>query len=80
MYTTKGRKLKVEAAKPFDEVSASVEAAQSTFPMPKGRQTMVKAINEDIAVLRSSGELAKILTANGLKADAAEAGDPRLIK
>jgi polar amino acid transport system substrate-binding protein len=80
VYTTKGKNLKVEKAKPFDKVAASVEAAQATFPMPKGREDMLKAINADIATLRSSGELAKILTRNGLQASAAEVGDPRLIK
>ncbi|MEU6181780.1 substrate-binding periplasmic protein [Streptomyces coeruleorubidus] len=80
VYTTKGKDLKVEKAKPFDKVTASVEAAQSTFPMPKGHPDMLKAINADIAALRSSGELAKILTRNGLQASAAEVGDPRLIK
>ncbi|WDV56010.1 hypothetical protein PV963_39580 [Streptomyces coeruleorubidus] len=39
---------------------------------------MLKAVNEDIAALRSSGELAKILTRNGLEASAAEVGEPRL--
>ncbi|MET9833688.1 transporter substrate-binding domain-containing protein [Streptomyces sp. NPDC006385] len=80
VYTTKGKNLKVEKAKPFDEVAASVQAAQATFPMPKGHEDLVKAINEDIASLRSSGEIAKILTRNGLQASAAEVGDPRLIK
>ncbi|WP_432246886.1 substrate-binding periplasmic protein [Streptomyces sanyensis] len=79
VYTTKGKKLKVEKANPFDEVAASVEAAQSTFPIPKGHEDMLKAINEDIAELRSSGELARILTKNGLDASAAEVGEPRLI-
>ncbi|MFJ8540295.1 substrate-binding periplasmic protein [Streptomyces sp. NPDC093591] len=79
VYTTKGKNLKVEKAEPFDKVAASVEAAQSTFPMPKGHEDMLKAVNEDIAALRSSGELAKILTKHGLEADAAEVGEPRLI-
>ncbi|MEU0214800.1 transporter substrate-binding domain-containing protein [Streptomyces sp. NPDC006265] len=79
VYSTKGKSLKVEKAKPFDKVAASIEAAQSTFPMPKGHDDMLKAVNEDIATLRSSGELAKILTKNGLEASAAEVGEPRLI-
>ncbi|WP_338899912.1 transporter substrate-binding domain-containing protein [Streptomyces sp. TG1A-60] len=79
VYSTKGKNLKVEKAKPFDKVAASVEPAQSAFPMPKGHEDMVKAINEDIAELRSRGELAKILTKHGLDASAAEVGEPRLI-
>ncbi|MGC9538936.1 substrate-binding periplasmic protein [Streptomyces sp. UG1] len=79
VYTTKGKNLKVEKAEPFDQVAASVEAAQSTFPMPKGHEDMVKAVNEDIAALRSSGALAKILTKHGLEASSAEVGEPRLI-
>ncbi|MBD0843957.1 substrate-binding periplasmic protein [Streptomyces sp. TRM68416] len=79
VYATKGKDLKVEKAEPFDKVAASIEAAQATFPMPKGHEDMLKAVNEDIAALRSSGELAKILTKNGLEAGAAEVGEPRLI-
>ncbi|MEU0119514.1 transporter substrate-binding domain-containing protein [Streptomyces bobili] len=79
VYSTKGKDLKVEKAKPFDKVAASIEAAQSTLPMPKGHEDMLKAVNEDVAALRSSGELAKILTKNGLEASAAEVGEPRLI-
>jgi polar amino acid transport system substrate-binding protein len=64
---------------PFDEVAASVAAAQTTLPMPKGHEDLFKALNEDIARLRVDGTLAEILTKHGLDASAADVGEPRLI-
>lgn len=72
--------LTVEVANSHPEVAASQEGAQASFPVPLDNAKLLAAINEDIADLHKSGELAKILTANGLDATAADTGAPRLIK
>lgn len=72
--------LKVEVAQSNPEVAASQEGAQASFPIPTSNAKLLAAINADIAELHSSGEMAKILTANGLDASAADTGSPRLIK
>lgn len=70
--------LKVEVTEPDPQVAASVQAAQIGFPVPKDNTALLDAINADIAAMHSSGELAKILTANNLPASAADTGSPRL--
>lgn len=72
--------LEVEVAGSHPKVAASQEGAQAAFPVPLSNKALLEAINEDIAELHESGELAKILTANGLDASAADTGAPRLIK
>lgn len=72
-------KYKVEVAEKFDPVKASLQGAQSTFPTMKSETALLDALNEDIADLRDSGELAKIMKENGLDESAAEPGAPRLI-
>lgn len=79
VYATEGKDLKVAVAEPFDEVAATKDAAQSTFPMPKGHEDMLTAFNEDIATLRENGKLAEILEKHGLDPSAAEVGEPALI-
>lgn len=74
------KNLKVEVAKSNPEVAASQEGAQAAFPIPTANKKLLAAVNADIAELHSSGEMAKILTANGLDASAADTGSPRLIK
>jgi polar amino acid transport system substrate-binding protein len=71
--------MKIEVAKPFAEVAASEEAAQSTFPVSKSNPDLLKAINDNLAQLKQDGTIKKILTDNGLDASAAETGEPRLI-
>lgn len=71
--------LKVEVTKPDQRVKASLQGAQSSFPVPKSNTALLKAMNADIAELHSSGDMAKILTANNLPASAADTGKPRLI-
>ncbi|MGW0707051.1 substrate-binding periplasmic protein [Streptomyces sp. NPDC002643] len=71
--------LKVKVAESFEEVAASTEGAQSTFPVRKNSTDLLKALNEDIAELRESGRLAEILKENDLDESAAEPGEARLI-
>jgi polar amino acid transport system substrate-binding protein len=71
--------LQVKVTESDPRVAASQEGAQAAFPMPKNNKAMLDAFNADIAELRSSGELAKIMTKHGLEASAADTGSPRLI-
>ncbi|WP_374455957.1 substrate-binding periplasmic protein [Nocardioides sp.] len=71
--------IKVELVEPFDEVAASIEPAQTTFPIQKGHEDLLTALNEDIATLRENGRLAEILEENGLDPSGAEPGEARLI-
>ena len=71
--------LKVEVTKPDERVKASLQGAQSSFPIPRSNTALLKAMNADIAEMHSSGDMAKILTANNLPASAADTGSPSLI-
>lgn len=71
--------LQVKVVEPDQRVAASLQGAQAAFPLPKSNKAMLDAFNADIAELHSSGEMAKIMTAHGLPASAAETGTPRLI-
>jgi polar amino acid transport system substrate-binding protein len=77
---TVGEDFEVEVAEPFEQVAASLEGGQTTFPMTKDNQEMFEAFNEHIAEMHESGEMAEILEANGLDGSAAETGEPRLIE
>ncbi len=74
-----GKGFKVAVAQPNDAVGASQNPGQSTFPMPMGNTALIKAVNEDIAELRSSGELANILKKHDLDPSAADPGAPGLL-
>lgn len=74
------KNLKVEVAQSNPNVAASQEGAQASFPVPLSNKKLLAALNEDIAELHKSGNLAKILTKNGLDASAADTGAPRLIE
>lgn len=76
---TKENDLVVEAAEPFDQVSASLEPGQSAFVVQQGDDDLLAALNATIDRLRESGRLAEILEENGLEPSAAEPGEPRLI-
>ncbi|WP_109474584.1 substrate-binding periplasmic protein [Ornithinimicrobium cavernae] len=79
VFNTEGEDVEVVVADSFEEVAASTEGAQSSFPVPKGSEGLLTAINEDIAELRESGRLAEILVEHDLDKSAAEPGEARLI-
>lgn len=76
-FTSRDMQVKVTESDP--RVAASQEGAQAAFPVPKDNTALLNALNALIAELHSSGEMAKILTANNLPASAADTGSPRLI-
>ena len=69
----------MEVTESDPRVAASQQGAQSSFPVPKENAALLAALNADIAQMHTSGEMAKILTANKLPAAAADTGIPRLI-
>jgi len=54
------------------------QAAQSAYAYDKSAEELGQALNAYVEDIRASGELARILTENGIPASAAEVGDPRL--
>lgn len=79
VFNTEGEDVEVVVADSFEEVAASTEGAQSSFPVPQGSEDLLTALNEDIAELRESGRLAEILVEHDLDESAAEPGEARLI-
>lgn len=62
---------------PADEAVVSTQMpGQSNFPTNKENTDLQAAFDDDIASLRSSGELEEIVVANGFQADAADPGEP----
>lgn len=74
-----GSKFKVTTVKPDSRVQATVEPAQTGFPYTKDNADLGKALDATIEEKRKSGDLIKILEANGLPASSAKVGEPRLI-
>ncbi|GAB3700014.1 substrate-binding periplasmic protein [Mariniluteicoccus flavus] len=71
--------LKVKVVDVDPAVGGTKEAAQSTFPMPKGKDALAKAINEDIAELHKNGKIKEILVKHKLDATAGDVGAPRVL-
>ncbi|TFI42507.1 amino acid ABC transporter substrate-binding protein [Rhodococcus sp. 1R11] len=71
--------IKVSVAEPFDGVAASQEGAQAGLPVQKSNPELLAALNADLAEMHANGDIARILTENGLEASAADVGEPRLI-
>lgn len=69
--------LKVKVVDVDPAVAGTKEAAQSSFPMPRGKDPLAKAINEDIAELQRNGKIKEILVKHKLDASAADVGAPR---
>lgn len=57
---------KVEVADPDDRVDASIQPAQTTFPLTKGNTSLLDAIDADVLTLREDGTLGKIFENYGL--------------
>ncbi|GAB3624399.1 glutamine ABC transporter substrate-binding protein [Mariniluteicoccus endophyticus] len=71
--------LKVEVVEKDPTIAGTLDAAQASFPMPKGKDALAKAINEDIAELHKNGKIKEILVKHKLDASAADVGEPRLL-
>lgn len=72
--------IQIKVAEPDERVQASIQAAQSALLYSKDNVDFGAALDAGIKELHASGELAKILTSNGLDASGADVGEPRLVK
>lgn len=72
-----GYKIETPPANPA--VKATSNPGQIGWPNPKSNAELNKALNDDIAELRASGEVAKLLKEYGYPESAATVGAPRLL-
>jgi polar amino acid transport system substrate-binding protein len=70
--------VQIKVAQRDPQIKGTVEPPQATFPVHKDNTGLTTALNDGVKALRDSGELAKIVAANGMDASAVEVGDPRL--
>lgn len=71
--------LQMEVPPPDPRVGATLQSGQAAWPVTKGNDALTQALNEDIAAMRASGEIARLLQENGLPASAAQVGKPVLL-
>ena len=64
---------------PDPRVGATQQPGQAAWPVTQGNDALTQALNEDIAQLRSSGEIQRLLEEAGLPPSAAEVGKPILL-
>ncbi|RWZ46056.1 amino acid ABC transporter substrate-binding protein [Labedella phragmitis] len=62
-----------------ERIPATVDIGQTNFPVNQSNEALVEAINDDIAEIRSSGELAEIAEKYDYPVDATEPGEPNLL-
>ncbi|MDJ0336697.1 ABC transporter substrate-binding protein [Cryobacterium sp. PH31-O1] len=72
-----GLKFEVPPADPA--ILSTVKPGQINFPVNLDNPDLIAAFNEDIAELRKSGELEKILVSFGFQPEAADPGEPNLL-
>jgi polar amino acid transport system substrate-binding protein len=64
---------------PDEAIAATTEPGQPNFPVNKSNPDLRKALDEDLAELRESGELKKILTGAGFAPELTDPGPPNLL-
>jgi polar amino acid transport system substrate-binding protein len=69
----------IKVIQPDPRIGSTATPGQTNFPTNKSNPTLGKAINEDIAQLRSSGELKKIAEKYDYPVEATEPGQPNLL-
>jgi polar amino acid transport system substrate-binding protein len=72
--------IKINVSEPDPRVAASGQPAQSNLLYSKDNTAFGEALDAAIKEMHENGELAKILTDNGLAASGADTGEPRLIE
>jgi polar amino acid transport system substrate-binding protein len=77
--STTGTDFKLAVLQTDPRVPATGEPSQTAILIDPSNDSLASSLNGLISELRSNGELAKILEANGLAASAADVGSPRLI-
>lgn len=72
--------LQVKVVKPDPKLSASMMPSQAGFLYMKSNDALGQALADDINGMHKSGEIAKILKANGVPVSAGDVGEPRLLQ
>ncbi|GAA1789266.1 amino acid ABC transporter substrate-binding protein [Planosporangium flavigriseum] len=72
-----GAKIKIPGPDPA--VKSTLKPGQTQFPVSKDNEDLGKAMDENVATLRKSGELKKILDKYGYVPEASEPGEPNLL-
>jgi polar amino acid transport system substrate-binding protein len=72
--------IQINVSEPDPRVAASGQPAQANLLYNKDNPKFGEALDAAIKEMHSNGDLAKILTANGLDPSGADTGEPRLIQ
>jgi polar amino acid transport system substrate-binding protein len=76
----KDTNVKVKLLKGDDRITATTNASQTSFLLPKSNEAFVKAVNATLDEQRSQGVIGKTLQAYGLDPSAADVGEDRVIQ
>lgn len=76
LKTTPISGAKLQVPPPDSRVASTKNPGQSMFPVNKDNPNLAKALDADVAELRKSGELEKIIAPFGFKPSAAHPGTP----
>jgi polar amino acid transport system substrate-binding protein len=71
--------LKIAAPPPDPRVGATTSPGQAGWPVGKHNDALVKALDDDIANLRRTGEVNRLLTQYGFPKGAGDVGKPHLL-
>jgi polar amino acid transport system substrate-binding protein len=69
----------IKVIQPDPRIASTASPGQTNFPTNKSNPSLGKAINEDIAKIRSSGDLKKIAEKYNYPVEATEPGEPNLL-
>jgi polar amino acid transport system substrate-binding protein len=75
-----GKNVKVKLLKADDRISATTNASQTSFLLPKSNKGFVEAVNATLTEQREQGLIGKTLEAYGLDPSAADVGEDRVIQ
>ena len=71
--------IQIKVSAPDPRVPASLQPPQANLPYTMGNDGLGKALDDDLAAIHKSGEMADIMKSNGLDPSAANVGEPRLV-
>lgn len=72
--------ITIKVSEPDERVPASVEPPQANLPFSKNNEGLGEALNELLKTMHSSGQIATILSENGLDPSGADVGEPRMVQ
>ncbi|WP_339757296.1 transporter substrate-binding domain-containing protein [uncultured Hoeflea sp.] len=72
--------IEIKVSEPDERVPASIEPPQANLPFSKNNEGLGKALDELLETMHSSGQIATILSDNGLDPSGADVGEPRMVQ